>query len=374
MSADLMRKIETAKAHVDVAWTDERAQVVGRQMVRRKRRRDRVRAASLVIASLVVLLVVGLSARRLMSPSILPSVASAPVDSGAPAVLKLADGSIVTPVDRNSLVRTAQTSATRVVVEVATGAAKFDVAPNPARVFRVEAGRVAVEVLGTSFTVERVAQDSAKVSVQRGRVRVSWDAQAVELGAGEEGLFPRKTAETPAPSASSPQIESAPPPAPSVPVVAPATSSRPTWRSLHQEGDFDKAWEVLQREGIDKVRDDASELLAAADVARMSKHSAQAVGPLRRLLQNHSGDPRAPLAAFTLGRVLLDELGRPREAADAFARARRGAMAEDALAREVEAWSRAGDSTTARARAEEYLKQYPSGRRERSVRRYGGLE
>ena len=129
-----------------------------------------------------------------------------------------------------------------------------------------------------------------------------------------------------------------------------------------------------QREGIDRVRDDPSELLAAADVARMSKHSAQAVGPLRRLLASHSGDPRAPLAAFTLGRVLLDELGRPREAADAFSKARRGAMAEDALAREVEAWSRAGDATTARARADEYLKAYPNGRREKSVRKYGGIE
>ncbi|MBI5531427.1 MAG: FecR domain-containing protein [Deltaproteobacteria bacterium] len=374
MSADLMRKIETARAQVDVAWTDERAQVVGRQMMRRKRRRDTVRGASLVVASLVVLLVVGFGVRRYMLPGAAPNVASAPLQTDAPAVLKLADGSVVTPVDRNSLVRTAQTSATRVVVEVVSGAAKFDVTPNSGRVFRVEAGRVAVEVLGTSFTVERLAQDSAKVSVQRGRVRVSWDDEAVELGAGEEGLFPRQRAQLPATSASSQPVESAAPTAPPAPPAPPAISARPAWRALHQEGDFDKAWEVLQREGIDKVRDDAGELLAAADVARMSKHSAQAVGPLRRLLASHPGDPRAPLAAFTLGRVLLDELGRPREAADAFAQARKGAMAEDALAREVEAWSRAGDATTARARAEEYLKLYPSGRRERSVRRYGGLE
>jgi hypothetical protein len=56
-------------------------------------------------------------------------------------------------------------------------------------------------------------------------------------------------------------------------------------------------------------------------------------------------DPRAPLAAFTLGRVLLRELARPREAAAAFAQARalapRGPFVEDALAREVEAWLQA---------------------------------
>jgi len=50
-------------------------------------------------------------------------------------------------------------------------------------------------------------------------------------------------------------------------------------------------------------------------------------------------------AAFTLGRVLLDELGRPSEAVDAFplARSSGGPLAEDALAREVEALSRAGE-------------------------------
>ena len=128
------------------------------------------------------------------------------------------------------------------------------------------------------------------------------------------------------------------------------------------------------QDGQQPAADNPRDLLLAADVARLSHHSGQAVTPLRRLLASFPGDPRAPLAAFTLGRVLLDELGRPREAAEAFARARSGAMAEDALAREVEAWSRAGDSATARTRAELYLQLYPKGRRDRSVRRYGGLE
>jgi transmembrane sensor len=126
------------------------------------------------------------------------------------------------------------------------------------------------------------------------------------------------------------------------------------------------------------VRDDVGDLLLAADVARMSHHPAQAVDPLRRAVGSHRSDPRAPLAAFTLGRVLLDELGRPREAADAFADARAlapgGPLAEDALAREVEAASRAGDASRANARAQLYVTTYPSGARIRSVRRYGGLE
>jgi hypothetical protein len=49
-------------------------------------------------------------------------------------------------------------------------------------------------------------------------------------------------------------------------------------------------------------------------------------------------------------------------------------MAEDALAREIEAMSRAGDATAARQLAERYLDAYPDGRKVRSVRRFGGIE
>jgi transmembrane sensor len=99
---------------------------------------------------------------------------------------------------------------------------------------------------------------------------------------------------------------------------------------------------------------------------------------LVRAMTLHPDDPRAPLAAFTLARVHLEELGAPREAARAFARARElapnGPLAEDALAREVEAWSRAGETETAHARAVEYTQRYPAGRRLRAVRKFGGLD
>ena len=50
-------------------------------------------------------------------------------------------------------------------------------------------------------------------------------------------------------------------------------------------------------------------------------------------------------------------------------------MARDpALAREVEAWSRAGDAARAHDRAEEYVTKFPSGRRLKSVRRLGAIE
>jgi len=99
---------------------------------------------------------------------------------------------------------------------------------------------------------------------------------------------------------------------------------------------------------------------------------------LRRLLKEHGENPRASLAAFTLGRVLLVELDKPIEAAKVFAdlraRAPGGVFAEDALAREVEAWKRAGERDTARARAEEYLRLYPNGNRTDRVKAAGGIE
>jgi transmembrane sensor len=112
-------------------------------------------------------------------------------------------------------------------------------------------------------------------------------------------------------------------------------------------------------------------LLAEADRARLAGRFEEGAALLQRLLRDHPADPRAPVAAFSLGRVLLGELGRPAEAAAAFERARvlapHGPLAEDALAREVEAWSRAGEPARARARADDYLRAYPNGRRAAAV-------
>ena len=72
------------------------------------------------------------------------------------------------------------------------------------------------------------------------------------------------------------------------------------------------------------------------------------------------------------------ELGRPREAAAAFAEARslapQGPFAEDALAREVEALQKAGASGEARERARDYLRLYPGGRRASAIKAFGGDE
>jgi transmembrane sensor len=161
------------------------------------------------------------------------------------------------------------------------------------------------------------------------------------------------------------------------PVVAPPPSlPTSTWRDDAARGDYAAAWAGLA--GAQEALDSMPDLLLAGDVARLSGHAASAVASLSRAVVLHPGDPRAPLAAFTLGRVHLEDLGAPRDAALAFARARElapeGPLAEDALAREVEAWSRAGETETARSQAMIYTRLYPAGRRVHAVRRFGGLE
>jgi TolA-binding protein len=118
-------------------------------------------------------------------------------------------------------------------------------------------------------------------------------------------------------------------------------------------------------------------LLSAADGARRARRPGDAAAALRRVIDQHPGDQRAPLAAFTLGRLLLEDLHEPGQAAQAYARARalapRGPLAEHALAREVESWAAAGNTTRAQAAARAYLGEYPDGSRARSVKELSGL-
>jgi transmembrane sensor len=150
-----------------------------------------------------------------------------------------------------------------------------------------------------------------------------------------------------------------------------------SWRSLYEGGDYDAAAELLLR-GDTQVANDPSTLMDAAEAVRFSNHPEASVLYLRRVLREHPHSPVAALAGFTLGRVLLERLGEPAEAAEAFAFVRsaqpRGSLAQDALAREVEALSKAGDSHNAFLRARLYIQLYPSGRRLRAVRLFGGLE
>jgi tetratricopeptide (TPR) repeat protein len=150
------------------------------------------------------------------------------------------------------------------------------------------------------------------------------------------------------------------------------------WRSLAREGRYHEAYIELAQSQLDRAKSDVDDLLLAGDAARLSGHPREAVPYYRDALARAGTGSRAHLAAFTLGRTLLRELGDARGAAQSFERAYtlapHGQLAEEALASEVESWARAGERARAKEAAQRYVESFPAGRREREVRKLGGLE
>ncbi len=378
---------EMARA-LKVDWTASRAQSVEDAMHGRRRRRARVRV--LGAAAVVAALVVGWVASRTPGD---PTPALARVDALDPAPastiavhptrtadgteipgreLVLSDASRATP-DPDATLRVVSEGPNAVVLELSRGASRFEVVSS-ARRFEVVAGRVTVRAFGARFAAAHV-EGGVRVEVTSGEVLVAWQDEG---GGGERPMTVGASAVFPPPALASERPRDARP----APRRASATErvdpdSDRGWRELAQQGAFDQAYQALARPDAVPARDVPEELLLLADVRRLSHHSEEAVAPLRQVMRDHAGDARAPLAAFTLGRVLLD-LDRFSEAAAAFAETIRlapsGPLVEHALARRVEATARAGDAAAARALALDYVARFPAGRRLSSVRRDGGLE
>lgn len=291
------------------------------------------RLAVLGVAAAVVVVFV-LFRTYQVPPSTTPTTASRP--------FVLDDGSEVTPTTATTTIQVAEQTPTRTTVRLRSGSAQFRVRHDSRRLFRVDAGAVEIEDLGTVFRVSHEAAGRIRVAVSEGRVAVLYPARQArtELGAGESRTFEPLPVSGDAPETAREALK----PSTASSVVAASPPGTPRARA----------------------REDPAALLLAADLARRSHHPEDAVGPLRRLVEKFPRDPRAPSAAFTLGWVLLTDLGRPREAAVAFAEAERtaprGMLAEDAASRVAEAWQRAGDSRRAAEAARHYEQLYPTGR------------
>lgn len=366
--ADLAQKMQRVRSKLVPAWTDERAEAALRGAHAKSIARARRNALAGVAGVVVLVLGVFFAVR--------PSNPTTPMTKDTlPSIARLTDGSKIATVGVDTRIEWREITSSNVVLAVEHGRVQCDVTANPGRTFRVEAGPVLVEVLGTAFDVDRRG-GVVTVSVSRGLVRVTSPTKSRELHPGEIDTFSTVTVVPPPPTVLPSPVEATHEPARSTKRLEPDASAT-AWRALAQRGDFDEAWADLLKHGkASVVNDDAQDLLLFADVARNSGHAVEALEPLQRITRSHRGDGHASLAAFTLGRVLLDELGRPADAALAFADARAlgSALAEDALAREVEAWSRAGETEKAKTLAKEYLDRYPYGSRTRLVRRHGGLE
>jgi transmembrane sensor len=399
----LIQEIELASEELTPEWTPERSMRLlhGAQQLGHRRAVTRVRrGAALAIAAAVLLGV--FEWRHTSAPE--ATVAERDVHgvqaAGGAASddaersghrLRLADGSRAELVGAQSELEVVHNSKDRVGLSLVSGRAHFEVVHDPMRSFVVEARPYRVEVIGTVFDVERKA-DEVGVSVTRGKVRVYGPQGAEDVVAGQIKHWPAVQAP---PAATDPKAgddaaddEADEPSAPEEhtgrararAAKRGGTNSGPradaSWRSLSQSGQYDAAFEALRQ--AQDVDNDPAALMDAADAARLSGHAQNAVQYLAQVVSEHRKSPVAPLAAFTLGRVYLDKLGQPDKAAEAFEAARalspNGSLAQDALAREVEALSKGGNAQKAYVRAQEYLKKYPNGRRSRAVQLYGGVE
>ena len=342
---ELLRNIAAAGSRIDPGlsdWDVERLVTAARR--RRERRATMLRAVLAAGATAVLVLTGALAIHPARRVPVVGLTATPPADT----TLRLSDGSTAVRLDAETQIELVEERSDRVRLSLLRGRGEFQVVRRPQRAFSVRAGDVTITVVGTSFTVERIA-DRVGVAVQRGTVRVDWGAGSALVMAGNSGWYPPLVKAADEVTVASKALPAARPPRAKVASLATARD--------------DKA---------------AAELLSAADRARLSGHPDEGADLLRKLLLEHAGDPRAPLAAFTLGRLLLMELGHPDEAARVFAQARRlapaGPFAEDALAREVEALSNAGRPADALTRAQEYQRLYPNGRRLDSVRSVGGMK
>jgi transmembrane sensor len=272
---------------------------------------------------------------------------------------------------------------------VTQGRADFEVRPGGPRHWTVECGLATVEVVGTAFSCDR-SPGRLRVEVQHGVVLIRGERvpdRARRLSAGERfDITERPLAAT---SVASPVVD---PSAVPVASVSPAAVAEPSakaetregvaksspaparaWRELARRGHNQEAYAALGVEGIrnESKKLGVNDLLALADVARLSGHPVEAVVPLQRILAEFSGDAQAPLAAFALGRLELDSLGHARAAVAAFRKALAlgipHGLREDVLSRLVEACASSGDSAGAKRAADAYLDEFPNGRYAKAV-------
>lgn len=266
---------------------------------------------------------------------------------------QFSDGSKV-QLDGDAQVEVVSNTTQRFATVLRAGRVAFDVVPQKqaARQWVIDAGDVKVEVVGTQFSVER-RLDLVEVAVSRGAVRVRGDA----VDKGETLLTAGERV----------QVTTA-----RAPRRSPARATAPDTK------------EVIEATGISETspaptnpqtpgEPDRGALRQADDLRRAGKHQ-EAANLLASALQGAPRGGQSALMALTLARVQIGPLGQPRAAAASFDRAVRDglppALREQALARSVEAWARAGQHETAVARAQQYLGDYRRGPSRDSVLRW----
>jgi transmembrane sensor len=314
-----------SEARVARIW----AAVEDAKLHRPRARRNRFIAASLALGIAAAVAVALPSIRHRETPTTTAS-AGLVVDTHAEGDrITLADGSIVTlgPETRLAIV---DSNANAIRLRLERGHVECDVTHRPGRSFVVDASTALVEVKGTLFSVERSADDTVAVRVERGSVEVKQhDPQPVAV------LTPGQTWSSRAAAA----VSAAPSPEPSsAPPTRTIASSKP-------------------------ARESARALFDRANASRVGGRMPEAASAFDELWRHYPNDGHAAIAAFESGRIQLDTMGDARAATASFSFAAshgEGAFREDAEARLVEALARSGDRQRCKKARETFLARYPA--------------
>lgn len=288
-------------------------------------------AAALAAAAIAMVVLIGREQRPVEIAG--PSLVETPVGGSS----KFTVGDAVVQAGSDTSVSVSASDA-GVMLVLGRGAIDCDVEPRNGRApFRVQAGDVDVEVIGTRFAVTRVGS-GARVDVTRGKVRVR--------SAGDERFLTAGQSWTPSVIAAD---ASPPPPAPIEPpteVVAPQPPIATP--------DSAEPRPPAQREPTRRQAFAQAQLLESKD--------AQKAARAYRSIASGS-DSWAALALYSLAELqAASDVNQALKALDELARRfPRAANAEDAAWLRVDVLRRAGRPDEARAAAQSYLGAFPRG-------------
>ena len=355
---------------VDRVWRSLSAELREQGSLKKKRTATRLVVAMGVAAAAAILL---------FFPWPSASPRSLATDSGEPipqaiftskrTVHKFSDGSSL-DMSANTALGLLENSGEAVRFFLKKGRARFDIAPGGPRLWQVVCGEVSVVVTGTLFSVER-DESHVSVSVERGEVYVhgagvKYGAERLAAGQSIRVVLKEQRASSQKPA--KPTVrQTTERPAPTSDEKMPEVKKR-KWREHAKTGNFNQAYAELGSSGVARLANqtkDVGELFQLADVARLSGHASDAVGPLSAIVEKSADRSKAGIAAYTLGRLYLDQLSKPKKAAESFEKALAlgipGALQEAATANRIKALWLLNDDRVS-ALANEYLERYPKGR------------
>ena len=285
--------------------------------------------------------------------------------------IPLSDGSTITLAPGASL-EVMTNTASRFRTTLHEGWVRYNVIPGHERKWEVDAGLCRVMVWGTQFTVNRTPE-RVDVMVHRGTVAVyapQSDHRLATLTKGNSYTirYPHLNTKRHIYIADA-SVESEP----TEDYAQPAN----TLDGKHSGRDDKISWKNTRRskvatrtEGTALVGLGGSaavnELLKQVDIARTNNQPRKAARLLTHIIQQYPSDQAIGLVALTLGKIQLDTLKQPVKAARAFERATvsqglPSPLREQAFARGVEAYHRAGNIAAAQQMGASYQSRYPNG-------------